>query len=202
MKSLKFSLHEKDYDRLKILKEQRKVSMADIIRDSITNWTGFDDGFLDMVREWSAFLKIPPHVFLENIAIAWLARRDAKGQAYQIKDVPLEAPFEGLDTIDPGDAICLTGQYLYDSLLAKYVLEEEDERAATLHEHQKRISAALKSGKLKQDYPLTAGDLAFLDRYEKERVVHLGKKCDVEMRWGKNAFPDELQAEKNAEKGK
>lgn len=111
MKNVTMQITDEKAAILKETAEKRGTSIASLMKDATDISLNFDPFFLSMVRDFSATLKVPEYIVIQNIGIAWFARYAAESETSDFRELG-EFRFTGKGPI--------TGKELFEDLKARY----------------------------------------------------------------------------------
>lgn len=102
---------EEDKNRWKQAAEDSGVTFTEFVKESVELRAGLDDESFDKIKALAKALRTDPALVMQNLAIGWMARRDAYKEVW---GVPRDELMEFIATEDGP----IVGQELYDLIKA------------------------------------------------------------------------------------
>lgn len=118
-----FTIERDEKERLENAAKEMGISFTDLLKTGAAFYAGLDSTFRKWIQDFSRELRIQDSLVLQNLAISWLARRDAESEVRGFQD-PLLEEFQ---FTDKGP---ITGEPLHRLLKEKFVREFEAARIA------------------------------------------------------------------------
>jgi hypothetical protein len=122
--AIRINPSEKKY--LEKMASEMGLTFTDLLKEGASFYSSFDSVFWKKIKTFSRNLRIPEYLILQNLAISWMARREAHAEVWGDEADPLLAEFMFTEN-GP-----ITGEELFASLKKNFVSQFESEKQRVL----------------------------------------------------------------------
>ncbi|HOG17673.1 MAG TPA: hypothetical protein PLB96_10060 [Syntrophales bacterium] len=120
-----FTIERKEKDHLEKMAQSIGITLTDLLKEGARFYSGFDPFLRERVKNFSRNLGIAEHLVLQNLAISWMAKREAHAEVFGF-DYPV------LDEFMFTENGAITGEQLFNILKADQIKSLEDEKEGRL----------------------------------------------------------------------
>lgn len=122
-----FTLDYEEKERLETAAKEMGMTFTDFLKKGASFYASFDAVFRKKIKTFSQNIGIPEYLIIQNLAISWMARKEAREEVFGKKVTSILAEFMFTENKP------VTGEKLHAILKRNFIQDYEKEKKNALH---------------------------------------------------------------------